>query len=258
MIEQFFRPEQLGQALELKARFGNDAVYMGGGSKLNAAPTRTDKKVAISLDKLGLGQIEQQHGQLHIGATVTLQALKDDPRTPAALCEALGFVYSRHLRNQATLGGEIACQQQDSPLLPVLLVLEAVVVLENNQLQPIDAYLVGQRKELVLGVVLPEPELRCATRRISRNADGLAVMTAAVALDALGEMRVALAGVTPQPMRLRDVERHELRDAALEAAVSAMIAPRADLGGSVAYKRYISGVVVADLLVECQQQEVQA
>ena len=46
--------------------------------------------------------------------------------------------------------------------------------------------------------------------------------------------------------------------AALEAAVSALIAPRADLGGSVAYKRYISGVVVADLLVECQQQEVQA
>ena len=61
MIEQFFRPEQLGQALELKARFGNDAVYMGGGSKLNAAPTRTDKKVAISLGQLGLGQIDQQH-----------------------------------------------------------------------------------------------------------------------------------------------------------------------------------------------------
>ena len=138
-----------------------------------------------------------------------------------------------------------------------MLVLEAVVVLENNQLQPIDAYLAGQRKELVLGV-LPEPALRCATRRISRNADGLAVMTAAVALDALGEMRVAVAGVTPQPMRLRDVERRDLHDAALEAAVSELVAPREDLGGSVAYKRYISGVVVADLLVECQQQEVQA
>lgn len=258
MIEQFFRPEQLGQALALKAQFGNDAVYMGGGSKLNAAPTRTDKRVAISLERLGLGQIEQQHGQLHIGASVTLQTLKDDPRTPAALGEALGFVYSRHLRNQATVGGELACQLQDSPLLPVLLVLEAVVVLENNQLQPIDAYLTGQRKELVLGVVLPEPDLRCATRRISRNADGLAVMTAAVAIDALGEMRVALAGVTPQPMRLRDVERRSLHDAALEAAVSELVTPRADLGGSVAYKRYISGVVVADLLVECQQQEVQA
>ena len=184
--------------------------------------------------------------------------MKDDPRTPAALCEALGFVYSRHLRNQATVGGEIACQQQDSPLLPVLLVLEAVVVLENNQLQPIDAYLAGQRNALILGIVLPEPELRCATRRISRNADGLAVMTAAVALDSIGEMRVALAGVTPQPMRLRDVERHDLHDGALEAAVSKILIPRADLTGSVAYKRYISGVVVADLLVDCQQQEMQA
>ena len=180
------------------------------------------------------------------------------PRTPAALCDALGFVYSRHLRNQATLGGELACQQQDSPLLPVLLVLEAVVVLENNLLQPIDAYLAGQRNALVLGVVLPEPELRCATRRISRNADGLAVMTAAVALDSIGEMRVAVAGVTPQPMRLRDLERRELHDAALEAAVSELISPREDLAGSVSYKRYITGVVVADLLVDCQQQEVQA
>ena len=136
--------------------------------------------------------------------------------------------------------------------------LEAVVVLENNLLQPIDAYLAGQRNALVLGVVLPEPALRCATRRISRNADGLAVMTAAVALDSIGEMRVAVAGVTPQPMRLRDLERRDLHDAALEAAVSELVAPREDLGGSVTYKRYISGVVVADLLVECQQQEVQA
>lgn len=258
MIEQFFRPELLGQALDIKARFGNDAVYMGGGSKLNATPTRTDKKVAISLSRLGLDQIEQQHGQLHIGATVTLQTLRDDPRTPDVLREALGFVYSRHLRNQATLGGELACQQQDSPLLPVLLVLEAVVVLENNRLQPIDDYLAGQRNALILGLVLPEPRLRCATRRISRNADGLSVMTAAVALDALGEMRVALVGVTPRPMRLRDVERHGLHDGALEAAVSNLLSPRADLAGSVAYKRYISGVVVADLLVECQQQEVQS
>lgn len=43
MIEQFFRPEQLGQALELKASFGNDAVYMGAAASLTPlrlAPTR--------------------------------------------------------------------------------------------------------------------------------------------------------------------------------------------------------------------------
>jgi putative selenate reductase FAD-binding subunit len=40
--------------------------------------------------------------------------------------------------------------------------------------------------------------------------------------------------------------------------VSELISPREDLAGSVSYKRYITGVVVADLLVDCQQQEVQA
>ncbi|MDN6774466.1 MAG: molybdopterin-dependent oxidoreductase FAD-binding subunit, partial [Enterobacterales bacterium] len=29
--------------------------------------------------------------------------------------------------------------------------------------------------------------------------------------------------------------------------------PRADIGGSEAYKRYIAGVVVAELLADCQQ-----
>ena len=55
------------------------------------------------------------------------------------------------------------------------------------------------------------------------------------------------------PFRSRD-----LHGAALEAAVSELIAPREDLAGSISYKRYITGVVVADLLVDCQQQEVQA
>lgn len=260
MIEQFFRPDTLGQALELKAQFGAEAVYMSGGSKLNATPTRTGKTVAISLSRLGLDRIDQQQGQLHLGATLTLQSLKEDPRIPAVLREALGFVYSRHIRNQATLGGEIACacERHDGVLLPVLLVLEALVLLENNEQQSLEDYLAGPRNKLILGLILPEPNLRCATRHLNRNADGLRVLTAAVALDRKGAMRVALAGVTQKPMRLRDLERPDLADAALEAAVGELLTPTADLAGSVAYKRYIAGVVVADLLVDCQQQEEQA
>ncbi|HAH5318366.1 TPA: molybdopterin-dependent oxidoreductase FAD-binding subunit, partial [Escherichia coli] len=49
MIEQFFRPDSVEQALELKRRYQDEAVWFAGGSKLNATPTRTDKKIAISL-----------------------------------------------------------------------------------------------------------------------------------------------------------------------------------------------------------------
>jgi len=40
---------------------------------------------------------------------------------------------------------------------------------------------------------------------------------------------------------------------ALEQAVANAIFPQEDLRGSVAYKRYITGVLVADLYADCQQ-----
>lgn len=47
MIEQFFRPDSVEQALELKRRYRDEAVWFAGGSKLNATPTRTDKDCHI-------------------------------------------------------------------------------------------------------------------------------------------------------------------------------------------------------------------
>ncbi len=41
-----------------------------------------------------------------------LQPLRDARFIPAALREALGFVYSRHVRNQSTIGGEIAARRE--------------------------------------------------------------------------------------------------------------------------------------------------
>lgn len=58
-----------------------------------------------------------------------LQPLRDARFIPAALREALGFVYSRHVRNQSTIGGEIAARREESVLLPVLLALDAELVL---------------------------------------------------------------------------------------------------------------------------------
>lgn len=118
MIEQFFRPDSVDQALELKRRYQEDAVWFAGGSKLNATPTRTDKRIAISLQDLELEWIDWDNGALRIGAMTRLQPLHDARYLPAALREAIGFIYSRHLRNQSTLGGEIAAQQQESVLLP--------------------------------------------------------------------------------------------------------------------------------------------
>lgn len=252
MIEQFLKPAAVDEAVRLKRQYGDKAVFMAGGSKLNAAPTRTDKKVAISLAGLRLDTLVVDEGQLRLGATLTLQQLIDDPRVPEALRDAAGFVYSRNLRNQATLGGEICATQDEAVLAPVLLALDAQLVYADGAVVAFERFLAGgadSADALLLAVQLPDPMRPCLTRKVARSAAGLRVLTAAVALTAAGPC-IAIEGVTPRPMRLRDVEARALADGGFEQAVGAAVAPEDDLRGSAAYKRYIAGVVIADLLAD--------
>ncbi|MEO3990543.1 molybdopterin-dependent oxidoreductase FAD-binding subunit [Pseudocitrobacter cyperus] len=254
MIEQFFKPDSVEQALELKRRYQNDAVWFSGGSKLNATPTQTDKRIAISLQDLELEWTDWDNGALRIGATTRLQLLRDTPYLPAALHDALGFIYSRHLRNQATLGGEIAAQQEESVLLPVLLALDSVLVFGDGTTLSLEEYLACPGDRLITEIVIKDPYRACATRKISRSAAGLTVMTAAVALTDKQGIRIAMDGVAARAMRLHDVETQGLEGKALENAVAGSISPQEDLRGSIAYKRYIAGIVVADLYADCQQR----
>lgn len=182
MIEQFFRPDSVEQALELKRRYQDEAVWFAGGSKLNATPTRTDKKIAISLQDLELDWIDWDNGALRIGAMSRLQPLRDARFIPAALREALGFVYSRHVRNQSTIGGEIAARQEESVLLPVLLALDAELVFGNGETLSIEDYLACPCDRLLTEIIIKDPYRTCATRKISRSQAGLTVVTAAVAI----------------------------------------------------------------------------
>ena len=253
MFEQFLKPASVDEAVKFKSQFKDDAVFMAGASKLNAAPTRSAKSVAISLAGLGLSEIKAQGGVVTIGATATLQQVIDSPVVPVAVREAAGFVYSRSVRNQATFGGELFARQNDGVLLPILLVMNAKVLLAGGSEADLGSWLSGPRDALVLGVVLPEANVCCVTRRVARTVGGLTVLTAAVAIAADGQQRIAIEGVVPSAVRLAAVEQKRLSGEALQTAVSEAVAPVADLRGSVSYKRYIAGVVVADLLADCQQ-----
>ena len=253
MFEQFLKPASVDEAVKFKSQFKDDAVFMAGGSKLNAAPTRSTKSVAISLAGLGLNTIKSEGGQVTIGATTTLQQVIDNPVVPAAVREAAGFVYSRNVRNQATFGGELFAQQNEAVLLPVLLVMNAKVTLAGGAVIELADWLAGSRDALVLAVMLPESDVCCTTRKLARSAGGLTVLTAAVAIATDGRQRIAVEGVVPCASRLPGVEQKGLSGEALQAAVSEAIAPIADLRGSVSYKRYIAGVLVADLVNDCQQ-----
>lgn len=258
MIEHYLRPDSTAQALDLMQQHADAATWFAGGSKLNAAPSKTDKTVAISLDNLALDKIEQHGDALHIGAMCHIQSLIDSELVPVALKQAAAFIYSRHVRNQATLGGEIAAFQPEALLVPSLIALKARVVLADGRESEVEEYIVAEKRDLIATVIIPDVNLTCIGYNIARSAAGLAIVTAAVSIDKAGNKIIALDGVSPlhegaaRPIRLRDVESQDLKGELLEQAVADAVHPIADIRGGVEYKRYIAGVVVTDLLAECQ------
>ncbi len=77
MIEQFFQARLCRTGAGTEAPLPDEAVWFAGGSKLNATPTRTDKKIAISLQDLELDWVDWDNGALRIGAMSRLQPLRD-------------------------------------------------------------------------------------------------------------------------------------------------------------------------------------
>jgi CO/xanthine dehydrogenase FAD-binding subunit len=112
--------------------------------------------------------------------------------------------------------------------------------------------------ELLVAVRLPSPPTGAvaALARVARTPRDQAIV-AAVALVAPGVVRVALAGATPKPVRLGEVEARlavqaltpEVLDA-LPAQVEGLCEPRGDFRASAEYRRAMAGVLVRRALAQ--------
>jgi putative selenate reductase FAD-binding subunit len=123
MITHYHRPTSLSEALSLIARPTPMTVPLGGGTVLSRG-LGMDVEV-VDLQGCGLGTIERSGQRLLVGATATLQQLVDHSETPAALRRALMLEAPLNLRTTGTLAGSIMVADGRSPLVVVLLALDA-------------------------------------------------------------------------------------------------------------------------------------
>lgn len=128
-----FQPRSLHEAWELKTAFGDNALYISGGTLLRTQwenGTVSIPKQLIDLRKIaGLGEIAFTELHVSLGALVPLSQCRSDEylrtKTPA-LQEAVRCIAALSVRNLATLGGNIASGFGD--ILPALLVYDAELV----------------------------------------------------------------------------------------------------------------------------------
>jgi aerobic carbon-monoxide dehydrogenase medium subunit len=207
-------------------------------------------------------------GGLEIKAMTTHRQLETAPevqRFCPALTETFRDVATVRIRNQGTIGGNLAHADpaQDPP--PMLIALGAEVVLKSASCERR-----VRLEELATGylstVIQPDeilteihvPPLAAGTHAtyikfLPRTHDDYATVSVAATLRMNGDrcenVRLALGSVAPTPLRLHEVEDavrgQPLTDAAIAAAASmvpGLVDPPDDARGSAAYKRRMAGV----------------
>uniref|UniRef100_A0AAU2K275 FAD binding domain-containing protein n=1 Tax=Streptomyces sp. NBC_00049 TaxID=2903617 RepID=A0AAU2K275_9ACTN len=215
----FLRPGTLADALRL-LRERPDAVVVAGstdwGVEVNIRSRRANCVVAV--DRLPeMRELRVASDHIEIGAAQTLTEIERrlDGRVPL-LAELFPQFASRLIRNSATLGGNLGTGSPigDSP--PVLLALEASVVLadaDGEREVPLADYFTGYRQsvrrpgELIRAVRIPLPLSPVAAfhKIAKRRFDDISSVAVAFALDIedgiVRKARIGLGGVAATPIR---------------------------------------------------------
>jgi putative selenate reductase FAD-binding subunit len=255
MVREILRPRTQRDAMRMRSRPGS--AYLGGGTWLNS-PFGGSPQLLISLESLGLDYLREEGGLLRIGAMVRFQQLADNPSAPDALRKAVRLTASRTLRNMASIGGELALMPENSALLPLLFALDALVVAGGKKPQPMESWRRERRQELVTEVRLHAAPARLSdidvVSRTSHSPRSLVVAASAQALKpAVTGVRLVVSDCRGRLVRLKETEKH-LENGPLplkkdiEEMVRGEFTPAGDAHASVDYKRYMAGVLAADIL----------
>jgi aerobic carbon-monoxide dehydrogenase medium subunit len=264
----YHQPDTVEEAVGLLERYGEDAHLMAGGTAmmLLMAQGLAQPEQVVGLRRIGAlrGIRALADGGLEIGATATHAEAQRSPAVAAhcpALATAFGEVATVRIRNQATVGGNLAHADpaQDPP--PMLLALDAEVVAAGPRGErrfPLHELFVGffdtslEPDEILTAVVLPPSDRRAGAaylKFLPRTQDDYATISVAAWVLAgedgrCRDARIALGAAGSVPLRARRAEEllagRPLDDETIAAAAEAVgddIDPIDDARGSAAYKR---------------------
>jgi xanthine dehydrogenase small subunit len=238
-----------------------DAVLVAGATDVGLWVTkqlRELRPVAFLNGVEDLKAVEVQGGQLHVGACVTISALREavKDRLPS-FGELLRRYASVQVRNAATIGGNIANGSPIGDGPPALIALGATLHLRRGDEMrsiPLEDFFLEYRKqdrrpgEFVAGVSFAEqaPALRCykISKRFDQDISAVCgCFNVTVTDGVVEEARIAFGGMAGVPKRASAAEAALVgkpwSEATVEAAAQAMagdFTPLSDMRASAGYR----------------------
>lgn len=278
MSFELVQAETLEETLQNLSEHGYDAKVLAGGTAIVLLLQQRLIAPGILLD-VGdvpdLAYIRDEDGALHLGPLTRLRDIERSETIQgkyAGLAKAVGSVGNVRIRNQATIGGNLAEADYASDPPAMLLALDAEVTVRSKnetRTQPLSEFLIGfyattlQPEELITGITIPNGQdfkttyLKFRTRS-SEDRPCVGVAVAAAFKDELcTDLRVAVGAATEVPRRLPETEalaHGEPLDDALIAEIAEGYASELetvdDLRGSAWYRTQMIRVNVRRALEE--------
>lgn len=274
----YHAPNSLEEALELLARYGDEAKALAGGQSL--VPTMSFRlaqpAVLVDLGRIAeLVGIAESAGGLRIGAMTRQRAVERSAAVAEhapLVAETLPFVAHPQIRNRGTFGGSLAHADPAAELPAVSRVLGARLELASRRgtrLVEADAFYTGlfetalEPGELLVGVELPPSPAGTgwAFDEVSRRTGDYALVGVAVTVTLAGgtiaQARIALLSVGDGPVRAQEAESTlvgqtpsgELLRAVAETAARVDVDPPADIHASKDFRRHLARVLVERCLI---------
>lgn len=256
----FLAPGSLDEALEHKARDGEEATVLAGGTFLGILMNQgfLQPQRLLSLGAIpGLDTVARERDELVLGPMVRHRAVERSPlvlQHCPSLAHAFGAVASPRVRNQATVGGVLADADYASDPPAMLTALGARVTLRSSargaRTIGVDQLITGhyttciESDELLTEVRVPLG-VRAATYRKFRSRgseDRPCVAVAAVRRDT--GLRVVVGAVAERPQEFPDVCAQVTDPAELGRAYAERIDPISDGRGTAHYRRRVIAVEV--------------
>ncbi|HRC84555.1 MAG TPA: FAD binding domain-containing protein, partial [Thermoanaerobaculia bacterium] len=263
--ESFHRPTSLAELFALLAEHP-EARLVAGATEIGVDRNKKGQRFPCLIATEAVPELrllERTPGHWRIGGAVPLTELEEAvaPEQPA-LARMLRVFASRQIRSRATLGGNLATASPIGDSAPVLLALDAELVLASTageRTVPLAEFFTGYRRTALLpGELVREIRLPHAPRGLERREEfykvskrrelDIAIVAASFRLDLDGEGRVlearlAFGGVAATPLRVGAAEqallgrRPDEAAADVAAVLERELSPIDDLRGSAAYRR---------------------
>src|SRR6266700_4888693 len=137
---KYIAASSLGQALSLKAEYGDDARFLAGGQSLMPAMNFRLSQPSVLIDVNPLdecaGITRSEGGEIHVGALTRYRELEragDFLRLCPLFADALPHIAHPQIRNRGTIGGNLAHADPASELPALAVAMEARMRLKSSK-----------------------------------------------------------------------------------------------------------------------------